>query len=270
MNAFGTKLIFSRDDLDLIVSFAGCSLDEKPGSNWVQRSGGLPEYICEIARAIKRSGKSTSQAISIAVSRVKKWASGVGVDKDTQAKAAKALAEWEKLKVKNKAKGAEKKVSASNVDRDVLLLANASEYSMEAVRDAFSARTAQARRDWRAANPTARYDDPETPQDYWVKEVWNTFLIVQSSYGKDADLYKVPYTVDENADVTFDDPIEVKTQYVVVDEGDEPGGDITDEALKKLLGMSGQPVLDRIVSMSLNVPQPSPLERIILLANRES
>lgn len=30
-----TQLILTRSDLDLIVAFAGCSLDEKPGSNWV-------------------------------------------------------------------------------------------------------------------------------------------------------------------------------------------------------------------------------------------
>lgn len=30
-----TQTIFGRDELDLIVEFAGCSLDEKPGSNWV-------------------------------------------------------------------------------------------------------------------------------------------------------------------------------------------------------------------------------------------
>ncbi len=28
-------VLFTRDDLRLIVNFAGCSLDEKPGSNWV-------------------------------------------------------------------------------------------------------------------------------------------------------------------------------------------------------------------------------------------
>jgi len=95
-------------DHDLIVAFAGCSLDEKPGSNWVQDVGGLPEYICEIARAIKRSGKSTSQAVAIAVSRVKVWATGKGVDKDTQAKAAKAVAQWEAKKKKSKAKSGRK------------------------------------------------------------------------------------------------------------------------------------------------------------------
>lgn len=30
-----TQLVFHRTELDLIVAFAGCSLDEKPGSNWV-------------------------------------------------------------------------------------------------------------------------------------------------------------------------------------------------------------------------------------------
>jgi hypothetical protein len=29
---FGT---LNKADLDLVVEFAGCSLDEKPGSNWV-------------------------------------------------------------------------------------------------------------------------------------------------------------------------------------------------------------------------------------------
>jgi len=102
------------DDFNLIVAFAGCSLDEKPGSNWVQEAGGLPDFICRIARAIKRTGKTTSQAIAIAVARVKKWAAGGDdVKADTRAKAAKALAEWEKLKAKS---GAKNVVKTSAVD----------------------------------------------------------------------------------------------------------------------------------------------------------
>lgn len=113
------------DDQSLILAFAGCSLDESPGSNWVQEAGGLPTYICEIARAIKKTGKSTSEAIAIAVSRVKVWASGKGVDKDTQAKAAKALAEWESKRAKNKSKTAAKdtvKASFEMTDRDLLTI----------------------------------------------------------------------------------------------------------------------------------------------------
>jgi hypothetical protein len=30
-----SQLILHRSELDLIAAFAGCSLDEKPGSNWV-------------------------------------------------------------------------------------------------------------------------------------------------------------------------------------------------------------------------------------------
>ncbi len=104
------------DDHELIVAFAGCSLDESPGSNWVQDQGGLPTYICEIARAIKKTGKSTQNAIQIAVSRVKVWATGKGVDKDTQAKAAKALAQWEAKKAKAKS---DNKVKATTVDFDM-------------------------------------------------------------------------------------------------------------------------------------------------------
>ncbi len=97
-----TYLTHEDDDL---VALVGCSLDRSPKSNWVQDSGGLPEYICRIARAIHRSGHSISQSIAIAVSRVKKWAAGLDdVDADTRVKAAKAVAQWEALKTKNKVK----------------------------------------------------------------------------------------------------------------------------------------------------------------------
>jgi hypothetical protein len=88
-----------------LVLLAGCSLATSPGENdnWVEKAGGLPEYICEIARAIKRSGKTTSRAIAIAVGQVKNWAHGKGeVDADTRAKAAKALAQWSAMKAKAK------------------------------------------------------------------------------------------------------------------------------------------------------------------------
>lgn len=107
------------EDHALIVAFAGCSLDESPGSNWVQNAGGLPEYICEIARAIKKTGKTTSSAISIAVSRCRVWATGKGVDKDTQGKAAKAIAEWDAKRAKSKAKTAAKDAVKASADFDL-------------------------------------------------------------------------------------------------------------------------------------------------------
>jgi hypothetical protein len=89
-----------------LVSLAGCTLERVPGkNNWVEQEGGLPEYICEVARSIHRGGKSISRSIAIAVSQVKKWAAGGGdVNADTRAKAAAALAQWEKMKASAKAK----------------------------------------------------------------------------------------------------------------------------------------------------------------------
>lgn len=71
----------------------------------VERAGGLPEYICKVAKALIRSGMTTSRAIATSVSRIKRWAAGLdGVTKKTQAKAAAAVAEWEKKKASTHAK----------------------------------------------------------------------------------------------------------------------------------------------------------------------
>lgn len=113
------RINLSDEDKQVLV-LVGCSLDRSPGKNWVERSGGLPEYICEIARAIHRGGRPISQAISIAVSRVKKWAAGLDdVDADTRAKAARAVAQWEALKVKNKVRKGAKSAAkgAASADR---------------------------------------------------------------------------------------------------------------------------------------------------------
>jgi len=91
---------------------AGCSLDRSSRHNWVEDAGGLPEYICEVARAIERQGgHDLDSAIPIAVSRIKVWATGKGVNAKTQAKAAAALAEWEKKKASAHAKSAGKSAS---------------------------------------------------------------------------------------------------------------------------------------------------------------
>lgn len=78
-------------------------LDRSPKKNWVENAGGLPKYIEDIALALERGGKKLEQAIPIAISRVKRWAAGLdGVSPAVKAKAAKALAEWEALKARNK------------------------------------------------------------------------------------------------------------------------------------------------------------------------
>lgn len=99
------RLALSEVDLIDAVLLA-CSLDTHPGkSNWVEKHGGLPNYICEIADDIvKQRGKSISNAIQIAIGVVKRWSKGVGdVTPETRAKAAKAVAQWESLKARAKA-----------------------------------------------------------------------------------------------------------------------------------------------------------------------
>lgn len=103
-------MLAAPQDENLVELAAKGRLDWSPGKNWVEEAGGLPKYIEDIALALIRDhGMDRSKAISIAISRVKKWASGGGnVDADTRAKAQAAVAQWEKLKAKNKAKSSSK------------------------------------------------------------------------------------------------------------------------------------------------------------------
>lgn len=80
-------------------------LDWSPKKNWVENSGGLPKYIEDIALALIRGGMKRERAIPVAINRCKVWAAGGGgVNADTRAKAAAAIAQWEALKAKNKAR----------------------------------------------------------------------------------------------------------------------------------------------------------------------
>ena len=97
------------------IRLAGCSLDTSSGSNWVQEEGGLPEYICRVARSIMKGGVSRERAIPMAIGTMRRWASsgrvseggkggGSQVDAKTRAQAIKALAQWEAMKAKRKSK----------------------------------------------------------------------------------------------------------------------------------------------------------------------
>lgn len=92
------------------------SLNRSPRKNWVENAGELPGYIREIARSIsEKRGVPLERAIPIAIATVKKWArGGDNVTAETRTKAAKAVAEWEKLKARNAAR---KKVA--DVESDV-------------------------------------------------------------------------------------------------------------------------------------------------------
>lgn len=220
--------MLDQDDNSLVVFLAGggagCSLDSSPKTNWVERSGGLPNYICKIARAVMRSGKSKSASIAIAVSRTKKWAAGGdNVDADTRAKAAKAVAQWEALKTKNKAK---KVVKASREDgTEFLQLSNIGSFNTDLVRKAWNEvqnNLRQAARAQLKAEGRDPYDGPETVPYTYVRELWTDYVIVEIDGlgGNTGNLMKVPYTVSGSA-VSFGEPVEVEQQYVEVEEDED-------------------------------------------------
>ncbi len=225
--------------------------------------------ICRIARAIHRTGKSISQSIAIAVSRVKKWAAGADdVDADTRAKAAKAVAQWEALKAKNKVKkGAKKaagaakgkrgndKVEASRTGYDFLCLAR-TDFNVDTVRRAFDLRSSEARKTWREQNPNSSYSDG--PPYLYIKEMWTNYLIVQDEggYRGEGTLFKVPYSVDKNQSVTFEEPVAVTTKYVAVSTDDMPGGDLSDSTVQTMVEASERADVDHLGSL-LRLARPS-------------
>ena len=78
-------------------------LNWSPRKNWIEIvNGDLPKFITDVALGIMRgTGYPRERAIPIAISRIKVWArGGGGVNADTVAKAAAALAAWEALKAK--------------------------------------------------------------------------------------------------------------------------------------------------------------------------
>jgi hypothetical protein len=209
-----------REDMGLVLLLAGgggCSLDSSPGKNWVENSGGLPDYICRIAKSISKGGKSKSAAIAIAVSRVKAWAAGGDdVDADTRAKAGKAVAEWEALKAKNKAR---KVVKASRIDGSgYLQLSNTDDsFNTEIVKTAWRQATDEARKYARAQAKAQGlgYDSYESVPYSYIRELWTDYIIVEVE-GNQSNFLKVPFTVSGNA-VSFGDPTAVKVAYVPVE-----------------------------------------------------
>lgn len=214
------------EDLELIYALSRAhSLADVPGkNNWIEKTSdeGLPDYISRIAKALIRSGKSKSTAIAIAISRVKTWAAGGdNVNADTRAKAAEALAAWEKLKASNKARMASKKVAMSNpfgqleaVMSPYELLSLSVSYSLDGVKLAFEKMIREARQARRAA--TGKYGT-DNPMDYlYVREVWTNYLIASSDYGNSKELYRYDYSVGKDGEVSFSDPVEVKVKYVTV------------------------------------------------------
>lgn len=78
------------------------SRDSSPRSNWVEQEGGMPRYMRMVRNALLREGHSMSRATALAVAAMKRWArGGDDVSPKVQAAAARALAQWEKMKAKH-------------------------------------------------------------------------------------------------------------------------------------------------------------------------
>lgn len=215
-----TTVMLSDSDFQHIIYLAGCTLAKKPGkNNWVEEDavGGLPDYICRIARAINRDdpSKSISSVIAIAVGRVKTWArGGGGVNADTRAKAAKAVAEWESKKKASKVNNKPKmKLSA---DQEITLFLTKS-YNIDDVR--------------------RQYKTNSAPGKYvYVREMWSDHMIVVEEDEKTIDgsskIYKVDYSVDKDGNVTFGNRVEMKMAYVPLSHPDLQTT-MTDKQLEK-------------------------------------
>jgi peptidoglycan hydrolase-like protein with peptidoglycan-binding domain len=111
-----------QNSLQEVSSTVYPKLERVPGKqNWVDRAGGLPNYIERIAKHLHyEKGKDIGTAIAIAVNTVKKWSTGVNhngskLKPDTVAKAQKAVAEW-------MAKRGKSKLSEATSEDDSLVL----------------------------------------------------------------------------------------------------------------------------------------------------
>lgn len=243
------------DDNNLVIFLAGglgggCSLDSSPKKNWVEKGGGLPQYICKIAKSIMKTGKSKSSAIAIAVSRVKVWAGGGGgVDADTKAKAATALAQWNALKAKNKSG---KLVKMTNFDdEEYVALSNIPSFNTEIVRKAWDEREQAARAVWRAEHPEVDgYSGPEYFSYSYIQEMWTDHIFVEIEQGgryAERTWASIPYTVDGDV-VTFGEAELYEKKLVPVYEEEEDLTDYEFALLADLLVMSSP--MDRIHALA--------------------
>lgn len=84
------------------VALAKGKLDWSPKSNWVQKAGGLPHGIEDMAvHMMENSGLSREHAIAASVQRAKVLAAKPG---PTQARWIKEVAQWERMKASTHAK----------------------------------------------------------------------------------------------------------------------------------------------------------------------
>lgn len=242
---------YDSKDYDLILFLAGgspCSLATTPEKdNWVDHKGGLPNYICRIARAVKRSGRSTSQAIAIAVSRVKRWAAGGGdVTAKTRAKAAAAVAQWEKMKL-SRSRDELVMLTSRRDGEQMVALSRISNFNTSYVYEAWEQVEHDRMTMYYDANPHLRYNGLDTlpNRTSWIVELWTAYIIVEVMFYaiNESRFLKIPYTVNGST-VDFGDPVEVEKAFVPVKDDDDS---LDADALEDL-----KDALERVYDMDAN------------------
>lgn len=244
--------MLDQDEKDYILLLASSSapLDRSPKKNWVENAGGLPPYVRKLARGIMKSGgHDLSSAISIAISRIKVWAAGGGkVNADTKAKAAKALAIWNKRKASSHVK-----LSYPEEGVEYVLLSNVSSFNTEIVRAAWDSIQREKRAEYNAAKGIV----PGSPEYYdtgyqhkWIVELGTDYIVVSSDNERGMTRYRLPYTVDEDNEVSFGEPKKIIQLWV------EDDDELTDD---EKLGLSNIPTresaLNNIVRLSNSLKQ---------------
>lgn len=199
------------------------SLNRSPKKNWVENTGELPAYIQHIANDIhEENGVPLGRAIPMAIAAVKRWCRGGGdVNADTRAKACKAVAEWEELKGKNRARQAGHAVASA-------AKAAVTADMVESDRYPWLPGTYEELRDQIRECATKVLADVE-PTHVEVIGTWPTHAVVTAyTAGGDTLAYELPYEVVADsggpATVTVYDPQQVElTVAVDGDDGAEVG-----------------------------------------------
>ena len=88
------------------------------------------------------------------------------------------------------------------------MLSNVGTFNTQVVRTAWEAITREKRQAFRKANPGV--DAYEAVPYSYIRELWTTYIIVETE-GRGGNAFaKIPYTVSKNNEVTFGTPVAVE------------------------------------------------------------
>lgn len=87
-------------------------------------------------------------------------------------------------------------------------------FNVDNVRAAWESKAEKARDAFYAAQTPGIAPRQPAPDLGYVKEVWSDFVIVQKGWRVNSQLFKVPFSADEDGNITFDAPVAVKQEYI--------------------------------------------------------